>query len=215
MNILRWYLQLVVVVLFLVAGVWAGVVVSFPRVADFAHARAWSQTQDEHAYWRLHPRAGWSAAILLLALGALSAATLPRRERREDALSYTQEGAEVRVARRAVEDFISKLGREVEGVSDMSCWVGGGEELIQVNVHIAVDVGRIPIPEACQKVKRLIEEEMRNTLGFPKVGEIRVQVSRLAQSGPRRGKGKPDEEALPQSQESYTFPPGEEPDRTY
>ena len=123
-------------------------------------------------------------------------------------LSYAQEGSEVRIARRAVEDFISKLGKEVDGVSDMSCWLVAKYEWVQVNVHISVDVGRVAIPVACQTVKAIIDKEMRDTLGLPNVRAIDVQVSRLGQSGPRvRAKGGKGEEVLPSAEESYTYTP--------
>ena len=164
------------------------------------------------------------AGLVFLALGVLLVVAMPARSRKYDVLTYTQEGSEVRIARRAVEDFISRLGKEIEGVSDMSCWVAMRNEKIQVNVHIAVDVGVIAIPEASHEVKALIEREMRETLGFPNMGETNVQVSRLNQTGstvqrarrPELGAEVEPEPALPPADEVYQYEttPADEEERS-
>ncbi|MBE7559373.1 hypothetical protein HS125_10640 [bacterium] len=206
MNTLRWLIHLVLVAYFIVLAIVMFTLGTSHRVSHAAHEWVWRQAATEGTPWHPERRLAYGAGAILLILGALTAATLPRRDRRGDVLTYSQEGTEVRIARRAVEDFVSKLGKEIDGVSDMSCWIAAKNDWIQVNVHVSVDVGRVAIPSACQAVKATLEREMRETLGFPNVGEVTVQVSRLAQTGPR-ARARKGEETLPAGEESYSYTP--------
>jgi hypothetical protein len=186
MNLLhRLFVWIIALVLVLICvGIW-GVSLN-SKAANWTYTHGYVIGENEDGTTSVVVNRKWvvfGSGLVLLALALLLIATLPRRVRKGGVLSYTQEGSTVQIARRAVEDFVTKLGSQMEGIADMTCWVDASSELICVNVRISIDVGRISIPDASRMVKNTIEEEMRGTLGFTNIGEVNVVVDKLPRSG--------------------------------
>ncbi len=120
---------------------------------------------------------GFAVAVLCL-VAIIILTCLPRR-RREQFLSFENEGGALSISTIAITDFLAKLSTEFSAVVSMKPRVIPGKNEVDIVLDIKIRAGS-EVHELCQLLQQRVRESMINGLGILSVRNVQVNVVKIA-----------------------------------
>jgi len=167
MNILRRCVRLLVLLVLWCAGLSVFAAAGSPRI--WGEAVFLVQRYRDIAFW---------AGGGVLGLGLIFALLELRGRRREQFLSFDNEGGTVSISTDAIADYILKLASEFPSVVRMQPRVAPRRRSVDIRVDLRVRAGS-QIHEVCQLLQQRVRESMVNGLGIAEVRKIEVNVREI------------------------------------
>lgn len=136
----------------------------------------------------LDPTGRWALAIVA-ALFFLSSVRMMRLalsvRKSNEALVRQSELGEVQVSLAAIENLVTRLGKQVDGVRDLKCRVGGGDSGIRLHLRAAV-AGDMHIPGLAERLQEALQRQVRQVVGVD-VEYVRLRIDEIGDGRGRRG----------------------------
>lgn len=112
-------------------------------------------------------RGRWAAGFigaLFFIIGLRLLTSLLRRRVVNGALVRQAKLGEVQVALGAVEHFVARVGRQVDGVRDLRARVTPGEEGIRVHLRASV-AANVHVPDLSEQLQTAVQQQVQETIG--------------------------------------------------
>ena len=134
-----------------------------------------------------HPEGRWTAGILgalfFVSSVRLLILVFRRRDRGQTLVRETELG-EVQIALGAVENLVRRVGRQVEGVRELSARVEAGQQGIRVRMRAAV-AGNVSVPDLSAELQSLVRHQVKHVVGVD-VEHVQVTVEDIGAENRRR-----------------------------
>lgn len=94
-------------------------------------------------------------------------------------LSFESDGGTVSVSVRAVNDFLTRLGREFAGIVNLrSDIIGSSGHAVGIRLDLTVKSGT-KIQELAQLLQQRVRDSLRESLGISDVAEVKISVTEI------------------------------------
>jgi hypothetical protein len=105
---------------------------------------------------------------------------------RRGVVKITSEGLDVTVPYRAIEDYILKVVRHVDGVKHCRARILKGESGLKAHLSAEFDLSRGTVPDLSRGLEQVLQQEIR-TFGVSAIESFTVDVRRLIPHESKRG----------------------------
>lgn len=150
-------------------------------------ALGWSEPMRLLSGILTSPDGRWATGAfgaLFFLLGLRLLASLFRRREAGGALVRQAELGEVQIALGAVESFVDRVGRQVDGVRDLRARVMAGSEGIRV--HIRAKVGdNVHVPQLSEELQNTVRQQVQRVIGVD-VEQISTMIDAIDGESRRR-----------------------------
>ncbi|HEX6988324.1 MAG TPA: alkaline shock response membrane anchor protein AmaP [Bacillota bacterium] len=135
----------------------------------------------------LIPEGRWATGILAALFFAFSVRLLRivlRRRGPGQALVRDTELGRVAIALAAVENLVNRVGRQVEGVRDLSARVEPGDQGVRLHIRAAV-AESTPVPDLTARLQQVVQQQVLQVVGV-EVERVTVTVADIGTESRRR-----------------------------
>ncbi|MFO7245561.1 MAG: alkaline shock response membrane anchor protein AmaP [Bacillota bacterium] len=133
------------------------------------------------------PEGRWATGILAALFFVSSVRLLGlvfRRRGPGQTLVRETELGQVAIALTAVENLVNRVGRQVEGVRDLTARVEAGDSGVRIRIRAAV-AGSAAVPHLTAEMQRVVQQQVRQVVGV-EVEQVAVTVADIGAEGRRR-----------------------------
>jgi hypothetical protein len=124
--------------------------------------------------------------LIFLGIGIGGLASLVFRPRTEGEIVFPGASGPVSVTIGGIEDFLKRAVTGIKGVDDAYVRVGQGPDGIEPTVTVSSLSIEGSFAILTRRVQDIVKDELRETLGLTKVGEVKVRVQKFRRRAPSR-----------------------------
>lgn len=152
-------------------------VVQFEVILEYAAILAGTEPgAAEPSLWGNLRLGALGGAVALLALLGLAGFLFEPGRRGQ--IAFAGSGGQVSVATTGLEEFIRRAAGGIRGVQESKAKVKQRGNDLSIEASVVIGASR-PVMEITEEIQNRIRSEVEQRLGLPKVGKIRVHVSRM------------------------------------